>query len=84
MQAVAALAYRINDIRPELDLYLVGHAAIEAMLGEVDHSFRRVFLRQDSGQAAGSAPSTRAPSPVPLNVRDPTSSWRPTDRGECG
>jgi arginine decarboxylase len=48
MQAVEALAHRINDIRPELDLYLVGHAAIDAMTGEVDHSFRRVFLRQDS------------------------------------
>jgi arginine decarboxylase len=43
MQAVEALAHRINDIRPELDLYLVGHAAIDAMTAEVDHSFRRVF-----------------------------------------
>jgi hypothetical protein len=48
MQAAEALAQRIADLRPELDLYLVGHAAIEALTGEVDHSFRRVFLRQDS------------------------------------
>ena len=48
MQAAEALAQRIAELRPELDLYLVGHAAIEALTGEVDHSFRRVFLRQDS------------------------------------
>ena len=48
MQAAELLAQRISDLRPELDLYLVGHAAIEAMTGEVDHSFSRVFLRQDS------------------------------------
>ena len=48
MQAAELLAQRISDVRPELDLYLVGHAAIEAMTGEVEHTFRRVFLRQDS------------------------------------
>jgi arginine decarboxylase len=48
IQAAEALAQRIKDIRPELDLYLVGHAAIETMTGDADHSFRRVFLRQDS------------------------------------
>jgi arginine decarboxylase len=48
MHAAEALAQRIGDLRPELDLYLVGHAAIEALTGDVDHSFRRVFLRQDS------------------------------------
>jgi len=48
MEAAELLAQRISDVRPELDLYLVGHAAIEAMTGEIEHSFRRVFLRQDS------------------------------------
>jgi arginine decarboxylase len=48
MHTAEALAQRITDLRPELDLYLVGHAAIEALTGDVDHSFRRVFLRQDS------------------------------------
>ena len=48
IQAAEALAQRITDVRPELDLYLVGHTAIETMTGGADHSFRRVFLRQDS------------------------------------
>jgi arginine decarboxylase len=48
IQAAEALAQRINDVRPELDLYLVGHTAIETMTGDADHSFRRVFLRRDS------------------------------------
>jgi arginine decarboxylase len=64
MQAVEELAQRINDIRPELDLYLVGHAAIEAMTGEVDHSFRRVFLRQDSPSPAENRSSTRLGPPT--------------------
>jgi arginine decarboxylase len=48
LHSAEALAQQIGDLRPELDLYLVGHTAIEALTGEVDHSFRRVFLRQDS------------------------------------
>jgi arginine decarboxylase len=48
MQAAEAAARSITDLRPELDLYLVGHAAMEALTGEVDHSFNRAFLRQDS------------------------------------
>jgi arginine decarboxylase len=48
MQAAEAVARSITDLRPELDLYLVGHAAMEALTGEVDHSFNRAFLRQDS------------------------------------
>jgi arginine decarboxylase len=41
------LGERISELRPELDLYLVGHAAIEAIAGEVGPKFDRVFLRQD-------------------------------------
>jgi arginine decarboxylase len=48
LEGVSLLAQRISDFRPELDLYLVGHAAIEAIASEVDHPFRRVFLRQDA------------------------------------
>jgi arginine decarboxylase len=45
---VSLLARRISEFRPELDLYLIGHAAIEAIAREVGHTFRRVFLRQDA------------------------------------
>jgi arginine decarboxylase len=45
---IGLLAERISQIRPELDLYLVGHAAIEAIAGEVGRRFQRVFLRQDA------------------------------------
>ena len=42
------LGERIGGLRPELDLYLVGHASIEAIAGQVGRSFHRVFLRQDA------------------------------------
>jgi arginine decarboxylase len=45
---IGLLAERISEIRPELDLYLVGHASIEVMAGEVGRRFQRVFLRQDA------------------------------------
>jgi arginine decarboxylase len=42
------LGERIAALRPELDLYLVGHAAIEAIAGRLGRRFTRVFLRQDA------------------------------------
>ena len=48
VERVRLLGDRISELRPELDLYLVGHAAIEAVAGAVGHRFDRVFLRQDA------------------------------------
>jgi arginine decarboxylase len=45
---IRLLGDRITQLRPELDLYLVGHAALEAIAGEVGRNFDRVFLRQDA------------------------------------
>jgi arginine decarboxylase len=48
IERIRLLGERISELRPELDLYLVGHAAIEAIAGEVGRRFDRVFLRQDA------------------------------------
>jgi arginine/lysine/ornithine decarboxylase len=45
---VRLLGEGIAELRPELDLYLVGHAAIEAIAGELGQMFNRVFLKQDA------------------------------------
>jgi arginine decarboxylase len=45
---VRLLGEAIAELRPELDLYLVGHAAIEAIAGELGERFKRVFLKQDA------------------------------------
>lgn len=46
-ERIEMLTDRIHDLRPELDLYLVGHVALEAIASDAFQGFRRVFLRQD-------------------------------------
>ncbi|MGB3258364.1 MAG: aminotransferase class I/II-fold pyridoxal phosphate-dependent enzyme [Ornithinimicrobium sp.] len=46
-QRIEKLTDGIHGLRPELDLYLVGHVALEAIASEAFQGFRRVFLRQD-------------------------------------
>jgi len=48
VERVQLLGEAIGDLRPELDLYLVGHASIEAIAGRLGRRFHRVFLRQDA------------------------------------
>jgi arginine decarboxylase len=48
IERIRMLGERIGGLRPEVDLYLVGHAAIEAIAGEVGRRFQRIFLRQDA------------------------------------
>jgi arginine decarboxylase len=48
IERIRLLGERIGELRPELDLYLVGHAAIEAIAGGVGRGFQRVFLRRDA------------------------------------
>lgn len=47
VQRVLALAETLNEIRPELDLYLVAGAHIEDLAGALTRRFRRVFRRED-------------------------------------
>ena len=47
-ERIRLLGERISELRPELDLYLVGHASIEALAGELGRLFDRVFLRRDA------------------------------------
>ena len=47
-ERIRLLGERIRELRPELDLYLVGHASIEALAGELGRLFDRVFLRRDA------------------------------------
>ncbi|MFP5346406.1 MAG: aminotransferase class I/II-fold pyridoxal phosphate-dependent enzyme, partial [Actinomycetes bacterium] len=47
-ERVRVLGKDISELRPELDLYLVGHSAIEALAGEVGRGFDRVFVRRDA------------------------------------
>ncbi len=46
-ERIELLTNSIHDLRPELDLYLVGHVALEAIASDAFQGFRRVFLRQD-------------------------------------
>ncbi len=46
-ERIEILTTGIHDLRPELDLYLVGHVALEAIASDAFQRFRRVFLRQD-------------------------------------
>jgi arginine decarboxylase len=48
IERILLLGEGIGELRPELDLYLVGHASIEAIAGRVGRRFHRVFLRQDA------------------------------------
>lgn len=41
------LAGLINDLRPELDLYLVTNTAVEDLASRVSRRFRRIFYRQE-------------------------------------
>ncbi len=42
-----ALATTIDELRPELDLYLVTDGSVEVTAGKTDSPFRRVFYRQE-------------------------------------
>jgi arginine decarboxylase len=42
------LAERLQAIRPEVDHYLVGHAAVELLATQLGNRFDRVFLHQDA------------------------------------
>lgn len=46
-ERIEMLTTSIHALRPELDLYLVGHVALEAIASDAFQGFRRVFLRQD-------------------------------------
>ncbi len=46
-ERIERLTDGIHALRPELDLYLVGHVALEAIASDAFQGFRRVFLRQD-------------------------------------
>jgi len=46
-ERIEMLTDGIHALRPELDLYLVGHVALEAIASDAFQGFRRVFLRQD-------------------------------------
>jgi arginine decarboxylase len=48
IERVRLLGEGIGELRPEVDLYLVGHASIEAIAGKLGQRFHRVFLRQDA------------------------------------
>ena len=47
VRRVVALADAINEVRPELDLYLVSGAHVEDLAGVLTNRFRRVFRRED-------------------------------------
>ncbi|MGB5953303.1 MAG: ornithine decarboxylase, partial [Ornithinimicrobium sp.] len=46
-ERIEMLTGGIHALRPELDLYLLGHVALEAVATDAFGEFRRVFLRQD-------------------------------------
>lgn len=46
-QMSARLGRVINDLRPELDLYLVADATVEDVVGTESPIYRRIFYRQD-------------------------------------
>lgn len=47
VRRVTTLADALNEVRPELDLYLVSGAHVEDLAGVLTHRFRRVFRRED-------------------------------------
>lgn len=47
VRRVVSLADAINEVRPELDLYLVSGAHVEDLAGVLTNRFRRVFRRED-------------------------------------
>ncbi len=46
-EAIRDVGDRIASLRPELDLYVLGHARLESIAGALGRRFRRIFLGRD-------------------------------------